>query len=217
VALTDWPTKVLPEAYFNEENPLIVPGEAPRVALRTIEKYDAFMGVKVSEPGRDAGVLSQLSAGQSAVALRVDVASGVSGFLRPGDHVDVYWTGRLNSEISGQTGEVTRRVLSKVRVIGIDQSSAVEYGAAIVARTVTVAGNAEEVAKLQYAQQTGKLSLSLLARDAISETDVVEIDQRALLGLQDTVAAPVEAPKQKTCVTVERRGTERIEISRPCS
>lgn len=217
VALTDWPTKVLPEAYFNEENPLIVPGEAPRVALRTIEKYEAFMGVKVSEPGRDAGVLSQLSAGQSAVALRVDVASGVSGFLRPGDHVDVYWTGRLNSEISGQTGEVTRRVLSKVRVIGIDQSSAVEYGAAIVARTVTVAGNAEEVAKLQYAQQTGKLSLSLLARDAISETDVVEIDQRALLGLQDTVAAPVEAPKQKTCVTVERRGTERIEISRPCS
>lgn len=217
VMLAPWPEKILPETFFDEENPLIAIGDEPRVALRTIEKHEAFMQAKVSVPGGDAGVLTRLEKGQSAVAIRVDVASGVSGFLRPGNYVDVYWTGQLSSDLGGMSGNVTRRVLSKIRVIGIDQSADVEFEASTIARTVTVAGNPEEVAKLQYAQQTGKLSLSLLARNADSETEVVEIDQRSLLGIQETVAAPVAAPKQKTCVTIERRGTERVEISRPCS
>ena len=52
-----------------------------------------------------------------AFTIRVDATSGVSGFLRPSDRVDVYWSGR--SEI----GEVTQLIEAGVRIIAIDQSA----------------------------------------------------------------------------------------------
>ena len=55
--------------------------------------------VKVTDPGEEAGVTSQLEPGMRAFALRVDVASGVSGFLRPGDRVDIYWTGSVGGTV----------------------------------------------------------------------------------------------------------------------
>ena len=51
------------------------------------------------EPGQDAGVSSRLSKGMRAFAIRVDVATGVSGFLRPGDRVDVYWSGTIQGRL----------------------------------------------------------------------------------------------------------------------
>ena len=46
---------------------------------RQIEKNEAFMEVKVSAPGDVAGLTSRLDRGQRAFAIKVDVASGVSG------------------------------------------------------------------------------------------------------------------------------------------
>ena len=66
----------------------------PRRALRAIEKNEAVLAVKVTAPGEEAGITSQLSPGMRAFAIKVDVSSGVSGFLRPGDRVDIYWSGR---------------------------------------------------------------------------------------------------------------------------
>lgn len=92
VRLVKWPQDALPEGAFTRQDPLFQDGEEPRYILRTMEKDEPLLAVKVSEPGGDAGLTSRLERGQRAFAIKVDVASGVSGFLRPGDHVDVYWT-----------------------------------------------------------------------------------------------------------------------------
>ena len=87
IALMPWPVQALPEGFFDEGNPLNADGAELRVALRPIEKNEALMKIKVSEPGADAGLTSRLERGQRAFAIKVDVASGVSGFLRPNDRV----------------------------------------------------------------------------------------------------------------------------------
>ena len=93
-----WPENAVPEGTFATLEAVFPFGEEKlRRSVRAIEKDEALMLVKVTEPGQDAGVSSRLSKGMRAFAIRVDVATGVSGFLRPGDRVDIYWSGTVQS------------------------------------------------------------------------------------------------------------------------
>ncbi|WP_146590623.1 Flp pilus assembly protein CpaB [Puniceibacterium confluentis] len=217
VRLAPWPKESLPETYFDEETPLMVEGEKPRVAVRQIEKNEAIMAVKVSEPGGDAGLTSRLERGQRAFAIKVDVASGVSGFLRPGDRVDVYWTGRApGRDMNLPQGDVTKLIETGVQLIAIDQQANANGSDATIARTVTVAASPQQVAGLAQAQSTGRLSLSLMGAtdDTVAQAD--EVDQRSLLGITPT-EMKAEAEVAQVCTIRTRRGAEVVEIPIPCT
>ena len=214
VTLVPWPMNTLPEAYFDAANPILKEGDLPRVVVRQLEKNEAFMPVKVSEPGGDAGIASRLSRGERAFAIKVDVASGVSGFLRPNDRVDVYWTGRIpGNNPNLPQGDVTKLIETGVRLIAIDQMANSDTVDATIARTVTVAATPQQVAGLAQAQSTGRLSLSLMGFNDDTVAVAIEVDQLALLGLQKEEEA---APSLKPCFRVERRGVEIKEIQVPC-
>ena len=68
-------------------------GKRERFVITSMSTFEPLLAHKVTNPGEDAGLTSRLGKGMRAFAIRVDVTSGVSGFLRPGDRVDVYWTG----------------------------------------------------------------------------------------------------------------------------
>ena len=217
ITLVPWPKQALPETFFDEGNPLNEEGAEYRVALRQIEKNEALMGVKVSEPGADAGLTSRLERGQRAFAIRVDVASGVSGFLRPNDRVDVYWTGRVQGRDRDlPTGDVTKLIETGVKLIAIDQTSETEITDATIARTVTVAASPQQVAALAQAQSTGRLSLSLMGRNDDTVAEVIEVDQRSLLGLRERAASETPATIQ-VCTIRTRRGGEVVEMPIPCT
>ncbi|MBP0481338.1 Flp pilus assembly protein CpaB [Sagittula salina] len=215
IRLAPWPEEILPEGAFTKDNPVLGPGIDRRVALRAIEKYEALLPTKVSEPGGSAGLGSHLRPGESAFAIKVDVASGVSGFLRPGDRVDVYWTGR----VSGAQGnnEVTKLIQTGVRLIAVDQSADSDNTSTTIARTVTIAASREQVAVLTHAQSTGRLTLSLIGVEDNTVVDQsIEIDQMSMLGIEQApVAAPVQAAP--TCATRVRRGAEVVMIPIPCN
>ncbi|GAA4222865.1 pilus assembly protein CpaB [Sagittula marina] len=223
VKLAPWPVEIMPEGVFTEDSPFLGPGIERRVALRAIDPFEALLPSKVSEPGGSAGLTSHLRAGESAFALKVDVASGVSGFLRPGDRVDIYWTGRvetpsLNGDGRGQTNEVTRLIQSGVRLIAIDQNAEADTSATSIAQTVTVAGTRDVVSVLTHAQSTGKLTLSLIGvTDTTPVTGPIEVDQMSMLGIERAAPTPQAAPKAKTCSTRVRRGSEVMEIPIPCT
>lgn len=216
VKLAPWPKAILPEEYFDTENPLQGPDEAPRVAVRAMEKFEALVPVKVSEPGGDAGLTSRLNKGERAFAIKVDVSSGVSGFLRPGDRVDVYWTGSIRERDPNlPQGDVTKLIETGVRLIAIDQSANSDTVDATIARTVTVAATPQQVAKLAQAQKTGHLSLSLMSHTDETVATAVEVDQRSLLGIEK---AEQEAERKlEVCTIRTRRGAEVVEIPIPCT
>ena len=92
-----WPENAIPEGAFVDLVALFPENtDELRVVLRQMEKDEAILALKVTEPGEDTGLTSRLARGTRAFAIKVDVSSGVSGFLRPGDRVDIYWTGRVN-------------------------------------------------------------------------------------------------------------------------
>ncbi len=212
-----WPQNAIPEGTFTDKLVLFPENtDELRVVLRAIEKDEAIMAVKVTEPGEDTGLTSRLERGTRAFTIKVDVSSGVSGFLRPGDRVDVYWTGRIEIGAQRGTGDVTKLIEPGVRLIAIDQSAGGERSEAAIAQTVTVAVKPHQVAALAQAQSTGKLSLSLVGAEDDTIASAIEVDQRSLLGIANE-AVQVEVEKEKVCTIRTRRGAEVVEIPIPCT
>ncbi|WYK05200.1 Flp pilus assembly protein CpaB [Cereibacter sphaeroides f. sp. denitrificans] len=201
-----WPANTLPETIFQKESDLFPDPTKPRYVLRQMEKFEPVLGVKVTAPGIEAGI--RLSNGMRAFAIKVDVASGVSGFLQPGDRVDVYWTG------SASGGETTRLIEKTIPILAVDQTANADLAtSAIIARTVTVEVSPQQVARLAQAQATGRLSLSLVGRDDTTEATATPVDTRNLIGEPDKV---VEVEKKPACTVRTRRGAEIME-SIPCT
>ena len=218
VRVVEWPENAIPEGSFTEMTVLFPETEKrDRFILRAMEKDEALMAVKVTEPGEKAGLTSRLEKGMRAFAISVDVASGVSGFLRPGDNVDIYWTGSSGTG-EGASGGITRLIQTSIQLIAVDQTTGSDVTGATIARTVTVAATPEQVAALAQAQNTGRLSLALVGiqQDEEIATATIEVDQRTLLGIEDVAPAPVEAPKQ-ICTTRIRKGADIIETPIPCT
>ncbi|MCR8550080.1 Flp pilus assembly protein CpaB [Salipiger sp. P9] len=217
VKLAPWPKEILPEGVFDEATPLFVAGEPARVVVRAMDKFEAVLTTKVSEPGGDAGLTSRLERGQRAFAIKVDVSSGVSGFLRPGDRVDIYWTGRVpGNDPNLPQGDVTKLIETGIKLIAIDQTAEVDSNDPTIARTVTVAISPQQVAGLAQAQSTGRLSLSLMAANDETVAEAIEVDQRALLGIAKR-ERQAEKKALEVCTTRVRRGSEVVEIPIPCT
>ncbi|MDH5454147.1 MAG: Flp pilus assembly protein CpaB [Paracoccaceae bacterium] len=217
-----WQEGKVPEGAFNAivapqgGDPNIVPvfweGETrPRAALRSLEIYEPLLAKKVTEPGIDAGINANLSPGMRAFTINVDVSSGVSGFLRPGDRVDVYWSGNAGGQ------EVSKLIDEAVKLIAINQSAdADRTEETMIARTVTIEGTPQQVAALSLAQQTGRLTLSLVGTGDITSVGAVEIDRNSLLGIVEEVAAPVAEP-ERVCTIRTNKGGEIVEVEIPCT
>ena len=207
-----WPENAIPEGAFKSMEELFPRGEdVQRSVLRTMDTDEAITASKVTDPGEDAGVGSRLGPGMRAFAIRVDVTSGVSGFLRPGDRVDVYWTGTP----PGGSGEFTTLIDTNVRLIAVDQSADEDRNTASIARTVTVEATPQQVATLAQAQESGRLWLSLVGADDLSVASAVRVDQRGLLGIEAVVIE--EEKEAQICTIRTRRGGEIVEVPIDCT
>ena len=210
-----WPENAIPEGTFTDLAVLFPDGEKRfRTAIRTMEKDEAVLAVKVTGPGEDAGVASRLGEGMRAFAINVDVTSGVSGFLAPGDRVDVYWTGRASTGPEGLQQDVTKLIQAGVKIIAVDQRADLDRTGPAVARTITVEGTPDEVARLNLAQLSGRLTLALVGHGDTTVAAPVEIDQDELLGIERRVVEIEEAPE--VCTIATNKGGERIVTEIPC-
>ncbi|GAB4384192.1 Flp pilus assembly protein CpaB [Albidovulum sp.] len=217
-----WQADKVPQGAFNAVvapqggDPAIRPvfweGETrPRAALRSYEPNEPLLAHKVTEPGVDAGITANLTPGMRAFTIAVDVSTGVSGFLRPGDRVDIYWGGNIKGR------DTTKLIDSNVRLIAINQSADADRSEeTMIARTVTVEATPTQVAALALAQQTGRLTLALVGSNDTEKVGAIEIDRNALLGIVEE-AAPVEKEPEKVCTIRTNKGGDIIETVIPCT
>ncbi len=219
----DWPAHAVPAGAFvlDAEGADALFPEAdvrPRLVLRAMDEGEIVLAAKVTAPGGEAGITALLKPGMRAFSIRVDETTGVSGFLRPGDEVDVFWTGRIGDE------EQTRLVEAGIEIIAVDQSAAMDELSTRVARTISVMATPPQVAALTHAQSTGRLTLSLVGVNETGTAADVEMSDALLFGIAapEPVAAPpapelVEAPRPRVCTIRTRRGGEVTEVPIPCA
>lgn len=214
-----WPVESVPAGAFQDTAELFPDQDTrPRYIVRPMEPGEPIMAIKVTAPGQDAGVITRLDKGMRAFAIRVDVASGVSGFLRPGDRVDVYWTGAVGARHDDSNRNFTKLIQTGIQLIAVDQKADVEGVDGNVARTVTVAVKPEQVAALAQAQNSGKLSLALVGAQDETVAETIEVDQDKLLGIERAEKKVVEVrEEERVCTIRTRRGAEVVAIPIPCS
>ncbi|MEM9583417.1 MAG: Flp pilus assembly protein CpaB [Pseudomonadota bacterium] len=214
VRIVAWPENAIPEGAFQngefqKGKPLFPKDGELRTVLRVMEKDEAVLLAKVTEPGEDAGVSSRLEKGMRAFALRVDVSTGVSGFLRPGDLVDVYWSGKARGR------NVTTLIQRNLQLLAVDQIADGDRNAPTIARTVTVMTSPDRIAALAQAQSSGRLTLALVGAGDDTEIAEIEIGQNELLGIE--IAPKVQKEKERVCTVKTRKGAEVVEIPIACT
>lgn len=204
----------LPEGVFRTEQELFPEGEEElRVVTRQMDPKEPVLATKVSAPGEIVGITALLSRGMRAFTIRVDATSGVSGFLRPGDRVDVYWTGRSAAQ---GNNELTQLIDTNVRIVAVDQTADTGRTEASIAHTVTVEATPHQVASLAQAQSSGRLSLSLVGTlDEDPITEGIAVNQASLLGVVEQVQEQVQ--QEQVCTILTRRGAEEVQIPIPCT
>ena len=215
-----FPVDAIPEASFTSMEDLFPEGTVQfRALLRSVEAGEIVMPVKVTEPGENVGIMNYLQPGNSAFAINVNATSGVSGFLRPGDNVNVFWTGTVQGQ------EITKLIDTDVNLIAVDQSSDEDFLGARVASTVTVQGTAGEIARLQQAQSSGRLTLSLVRSGDTTTEEDVSTNLLDVLDIEivepepepEVEPEPEPEPEPEVCYQTIRRGTEVDRIPVPCN
>lgn len=209
-----WPAEHAPMGGFTSMDQIFPPdAEGPRIVLRAMEFNEPLSRSKITEPGQDAGVASRLGTGMRAFSLSVDVTTGVAGFIRPSDRVDVYWTGRANGE------NVTRLIQSNLQIIAVDQQDDQDSRNPVLARTITVEAAPDRIAALAQAQATGTLSLALVGVMDETESAPVQVNERDFLGLNAPVEpmAAAEPAPPAICTVRARRGSEVTLVPVPCA
>lgn len=198
----NWPVESIPEgAFLSLEAVTGANGEAPRSARRAISAGELLMAAKLSDFGEKVTILQTLSPGNRAMTIQVDAVSGVAGFVKPGDRVDIVLTETRSGDLRART------ILQNVRVIGVDQTYAEDTQGAQLARTITVEVTPEDSQRLALAQRAGALSLTLRSDDG---TDSAPLGTMSLSDLLDGPAVDLPEPTDtvaKRTVTI-RRGND---------
>ncbi|SUZ33030.1 hypothetical protein ROE7235_02798 [Roseibaca ekhonensis] len=208
VLVAAFPDYAVPANALSEVEALFPNNIDHRIVLRTMDEKEPILLSKLTAPGKEAGITSHLSPGKRAFTIAVNQISGVAGFLRPGDHVDVFWSGRRNGN-----EEFTQLIQSQLRIIAVDQSANMDRSEKVrVANNITVEASPEQAAGLALAQGSGRLSLALVG---VGDTEVsgdVEMTQDRLLGV-----VREERSVEEKCHIRTRRGNELVNIEIPCT
>jgi len=156
------------------------------VARNPIAAGEPLTETKIIAPGNRGFLSAVLRPGMRAVSVPVTRTSGISGFLFPGDEVDLLITYTIPapkeaSDKSGNNNEekpkVAETVLQDVRVIAIDQRVDTKAGEPVLAQTATLEVTPKQSEIIAVASEMGKLSLSLRSLVAAVSDKPIDADQ----------------------------------------
>ncbi|MCB2044486.1 MAG: Flp pilus assembly protein CpaB [Novosphingobium sp.] len=163
ITFQPWPKELVSRAYF-------IDGEADMTKLLgTVVRHPVTAGEPVTQgslvrPGDRGFLAAALGAGMRAVTIPVSAKTGVSGFVFPGDRVDLVLTQTVKGD-DGAPLKASETFLRNVRVLATDQSteSATVDGKTVVRafKTVTLEVTPKIAEKVAVAQTIGTISLSL--------------------------------------------------------
>ena len=205
VKFADYPTTSLPPGTYKTVAELLPSGKQ-RVALRPIEINQPLLAADLTGEGQAASIASLLPDGMRASSVRVNDVSGVAGFVKPNDTVDVLITRQPISLKS--VGQVTDVLLQNVRVIAMDQDAQSKDGQPVVSRTATLEVSPVDAQKLTLGQQLG--SLSLVLRKPGAEQNIGTVETVSLADLRYSLYGarpprpPTDTSSQVQAVPVRR-------------
>jgi pilus assembly protein CpaB len=156
----DWPKELVPEgAITNSEDAM------DRTLTIPLLKGDLLLVGKLASQGAGRGMAAIIPSGMRAVTIQTpNVATGVAGFILPGNKVDVLLTMNNQGAMDHTGGGSTIVLLQNVEILAVDQRTDVPQDNKMDSkelRSVTLLVSPAESAKLDLGQNKGTLRLTL--------------------------------------------------------
>jgi pilus assembly protein CpaB len=189
-----------------------------RVTRTSLAPGEVILESKLAPKGAPGGLAGIIQPDRRAVTVKVDEASGVAGFVLPGNRVDVLVT---ISRSEFKDDPVTQVVLQNLPVLGIGQDIESHRGGEKpkVVPTVTLEVTPEESEKLALAAKEGNITLALRGWTEQTAAPTSGVKMSALFqgGKSEAqFAAPIDSvpppPAKKSGVEV-LRGTARETVN----
>ena len=157
-----WPDDNLSESYVVKSagEPTDFAGAVVRTRIAAGEPITAE---KVVKPGDRGFLAAVLTPGTRAVSVPLNATTGISGFVFPGDRVDLILSHEIDNPNDEQRPirQASETVLSNIRVLAVDQKTEDVNGKPTVAKTATLEVTPKQAEAIAVVTQLGKLSLSL--------------------------------------------------------
>lgn len=134
------------------------------VVRASINAGEPLTPKRVVQPGDRGFLAAVLSPGTRAVSVPVNATTGISGFVFPGDKVDLILTVKFNTDDARgkkRTRYVSKTLLAAIRVIAIDQKTEQTDGKVKPVKNVTLEVSPKEAEKIAIGLHMGAISLSL--------------------------------------------------------
>lgn len=165
IRLTPYFKASLPEGYFSDPDSLV-----GRVLISPIKTNEPIFEAKLAPTNvKTGGVAAVITSRKRAIAIKVDKTIGVSGFIHPGNRVDVLVTMAI-----GQPPEpLTKTVLENILVLaaGPETETRGKEEKPSNVDVITLEVTPEEAEKIALAATEGKLQLAL--RNFTDKEDVI--------------------------------------------
>jgi pilus assembly protein CpaB len=162
-----WPEGGLDKNYVVMGGPRTPESFAGWVAKNPVGAGEPITDSKVIAPGDRGFLAAVLRPGMRAISVQVNLTSGISGFIFPGDQVDLLLTYQVPAPLSSSDDKKTfehkaaATVMRNIRVIGIDQRLESKAGEAVVAHTATFEVTPKQSEAIALASEIGKVALTL--------------------------------------------------------
>lgn len=165
------------------------------------------------------GLSVRVPADMRAMSLKVNEVTGVSGFVLPGDRVDILVT---IDNAAGSMNAVTNTILQDLEVLAAGVKTETKNNQNVTVQTVTVLVNPDGAEKLALAVDQGSVHLSLRNPVDRSITQATSKDVRTVMGMKSdkpdtkvvyrqapvkvTAAEPVAVKEEQPTFTIIRNG-----------
>jgi pilus assembly protein CpaB len=211
-------TQLKTDAWHQEKAP---PGSfstleqvAGRVTSVSLMPGELVMENKLAPKGTVPGITALLSLNHRAITVKVDEASGVAGFLAPGDRVDVV--------VIVDRGEYDKDPIAKLlfqnlKILGTGQKMENRPGdKPQIVPTVTLEVTPQEGERLALAAQEGRISLALRGQGNQQLVETLGVNATRLFGkphkaIPDAPPATVTPPPTRSVDVI--RGIERAPVN----
>jgi pilus assembly protein CpaB len=216
VKAVDWPERNVPEGALKNVSEL-----GPKAYSRGLMvPGEPLLLPKIDTTGSVLTLAAAITPGMRAVSIVVRNDTGVSGFVLPGDRVDVNEFMELEDAGGRPEGArisaniLAKPVLRHVKVLAVDQSFESNLEGAKPSQTVTLEVTPEDALVLGAASQRAALGLALISRD-----------EEAMVAALTPAPKPVEVKRVVQPATVRRvpsnttvrviNGENDVEVSAP--
>jgi pilus assembly protein CpaB len=161
VKFVQYPATSLPPGVYKSMAELLPMGKR-RVALRPIQVNQPLLAADLSGEGQNASIAALLPDGMRAATIRINDISGVAGFVKPNDTVDVLITRQpIAPDGTARSEQVTDVLLQNIRVIAMGHDAVGADGKPSSTANATLELTPVDAQKVALGQHLGQLSFVL--------------------------------------------------------